>query len=282
MFENGNRNDLHALEEAAGYRRLMEQAGYTVPRIAERDGRSIEYVYSRLKLLQLIPLAKKLFLADEFTAGHAILIARLKPADQARLIGTEKERWYDGALFIGEHALDDPDDRYSGDEFVKPISVRELERWIAEQVRFRPEETDPVLFPETAATLAQAAETQMKVVQITHEFYIQDEARDAKVKTIMPRSWKRADGQRGSKKCEHRVMGVIATGPGYGDAFFVCVAKEKCATHWPKQFKKAQARKKAAKAAAKRRPASSGGATLAREPSEADVRRIDMKRKEQD
>lgn len=274
VFENGNRNDLHALEEAAGYKRLMEQAGYTVPRIAERDGRSIEYVYSRLKLLQLIPLAKKLFLADEFTPGHAILIARLKPADQARLIGTAKEYWDDGALFIGEDALDIPGKRYS-DETVKPISVRELERWIAEQVRFRPEETDPVLFPETAATLAQAAETQMKVVQITHEFYIQDEARDAKVKTIMPHSWKRADGQRGSKKCEHRVMGVIATGPGYGDAFFVCVAKEKCATHWPEQFKKAQARKKAAKATAKRRPASSGGATPAREPSEADVRRTE-------
>lgn len=279
VFENGNRNDLHALEEAAGYKRLMEQAGYTVPRIGERDGRSIEYVYSRLKLLQLIPLAKKLFLADAFTAGHAILIARLKPADQARLIGTEKEYWDDGALFIQENALEDPDalaaERDSEESF-KPISIRELERWIAMYVRFRPEETDPVLFPETAETLAHAAETQMKVVQITHEFCIQDEARDAKVKTIMPRSWKRADGQQGSKKCEHRVLGVIATGPGYGDAFNVCIAKEKCPIHWPEQFKKALARKKAGAKQPKAAPARPGqsdtarmAATAAREKAEA-------------
>jgi len=87
VIENDQREDVHPLEEADGYRRLlMPGTGYDVARVAARIGRSEKYVYDRMKLLQLVPQAQRLFLEGKFDAGHAILLARLKPADQKRAI----------------------------------------------------------------------------------------------------------------------------------------------------------------------------------------------------
>jgi ParB family chromosome partitioning protein len=81
-IENLQREDVHPLDEAQGYRTLMEKAGYDVAVIAAKVGKSESYVYQRLKLVELIPEAQKAFVDEEITAGHAILIARLQPVDQ--------------------------------------------------------------------------------------------------------------------------------------------------------------------------------------------------------
>ncbi len=90
-IENLQRDDLHPLEEAEGYRDLMERGGYDVHSIVVKVGKQISesYIYQRLKLLELIPEAKKLFLEDKIMAGHAILIARLQPNQQKELIKKE-------------------------------------------------------------------------------------------------------------------------------------------------------------------------------------------------
>lgn len=105
VIENDQREDVHPLEEAEGYRSLMTKASYSVEKIAERVGRSEKYVYDRVKLLQLTKPAQKLFLDGKITAGHAILLARLKPKDQERAIDPEAR-----AVFEHEHVLEDPDD----------------------------------------------------------------------------------------------------------------------------------------------------------------------------
>lgn len=81
-LENLHRDDLHPLDEALGYRRLLELPGYDIDVLAGKVGKSTSYVYQRLKLAELTPAAQKAFLADEITAGHAILIARLQPKEQ--------------------------------------------------------------------------------------------------------------------------------------------------------------------------------------------------------
>lgn len=112
VIENLQREDVHPLEEAEGYRALIEKAGYDAEAIAAKVGKSASYVYQRLKLAELIPPAKKAFFDDAVTAGHAILLARLQPSDQAE------------ALKI---ATDE--NRYRG-----TMSVRELSGWIAENI----------------------------------------------------------------------------------------------------------------------------------------------------
>jgi ParB family chromosome partitioning protein len=252
--ENPQHDPLHPLEEAEGYRRLMVEGRADVAAIAARVGRSVKYVYDRMKLLQLTKEAKQLFLDGQMTAGHAILLARLTPADQARALDSERSgNGRVGGLFVSDFGdsglgLEDPD------EAVKPVSVREFDRWIADNVRFSKAAPDPMLFPETATTIQAAVEQKEKIVAITHDYQVPPEARDEKERTYGPMSWKRADGQDAydrqtgrkakSKVCERSVTGVIVIGPGRGEAFRVCVDR-KCAAHWPE--KKATAGKKAPK-----------------------------------
>lgn len=163
LIDNLQRADLHPLEEAEGYRTLMTRAGYSAERLAERRGCSEKYIYDRVKLLQLIPEAQKLFLANTITAGHAILLARLKPEDQKRIVAIDREVSDEGVLLKRDAVLLTDDEEDKLDELadrgkaaypLTPISVRELERYIAEHVRFKPTETDAFLFPDTASDSA--------------------------------------------------------------------------------------------------------------------------------
>lgn len=257
-IENMQRDDLHPLEEADGYAQLMKRAGYDVATIAAKIGRSEKYVYDRVNLLQLTPAAKKVFLDGEIAAGHAILLARLTAEDQARAIGSGKGDWrgLDGGLFQEDLADEAPGLELDDRRKRKPVSVRELDTWINDNVRFKPDEVDlPNLFPETATTLAAAQEEELKVVKITHDYRVPDAARDEKERTYGEASWKRADGEpavspfvgkpKKSKTCEHSVMGVIVAGPGRGQAFRVCVAKKKCKVHWAQEQREAASRAKA-------------------------------------
>lgn len=228
VIENLQRADVHPLEEAEGYHQLSRHPGYDVATVAERVGRSVKYVYDRLKLLGLTKEAKQLFLDDRISAGHAILLARLKPADQARAIGPE------GRLFETEDTLFDPLDGRPERSF-KSCSVRELQAWIDEHVRFDAKAPDPMLFPQTVEEVAKA----QKVVPITFSHFIAPAARDGR--TFGPRAWKRADGHFKSKLCDLSITGVVMVGPRRGEAFPVCVAKEKCTVHWGAEIKKRKA-----------------------------------------
>ncbi len=97
IVENLQRKDVHALEEALGYKSLLDlrdggKALYTIESIAERVGKSVSYVYQRLKLADLSEPFQRQFIEHPmaFTAGHAILVARLTAKDQDRLL---KEFW---------------------------------------------------------------------------------------------------------------------------------------------------------------------------------------------
>jgi ParB family chromosome partitioning protein len=113
VIENLQRADVHPLEEAAGYKQLMAMAGQgagkmDVGAIAAKVGRSVAYIYDRVKLCALIPEAQKIFLADKITAGHAILLARLAPEDQKRCIDPDRaSEGYGrlGGLWTGEYRL---------------------------------------------------------------------------------------------------------------------------------------------------------------------------------
>src|SRR5258708_5127501 len=82
--ENLQREGIHPLEEALGFRSLLElkDGTYTVASIAARAGQSEAYVYSRVKLTELTPPVAEAFLNDKITTGHALLIAKLPAAQQ--------------------------------------------------------------------------------------------------------------------------------------------------------------------------------------------------------
>lgn len=237
-IENKQREDVEPLDEAEGFKLLMQKAGYDVGKLAARIGLSKEYVYARLKLLQLVPEAKKYLQERVITPGHAILLARLSPSEQRKVIGNPTRGSTYGqlsGLFEGE------DSESAGRQMnlalregVKVRSVRELESYINDHIRQRPEEIDSFFFPETAKALAAAKEEALKVVHITHAFLAKDDVRSAdKARVYGSASWKHAGGRKG-KACDYAALGVVVSGPGRGDSLMVCVRRDKCTLHWPK------------------------------------------------
>lgn len=255
-IENKQREDVTPLDEAAGFRLLMEKAGYDVSKLAARIGLSMKYVYDRLKLLQLIPEAKKYLEEGTITAGHAILLARLKPAEQKRVMGDPKrvnryQYQAGGGLFQGEDAeyeTDQPSLELT--RAVKAVSVRELANYINDHVRFRPEDVDPVLFPETVKALKDAENDDLDPVYITYDHQLRDDAKDGKVRTYGKISWRRADGQKKSKTCVWSRIGIVAAGQYRGEAFRVCVNRDKCEVHFQDSARAAKRRKAADRATA--------------------------------
>jgi len=88
VIENVQRESVHELDEALGYKALIKQdpALYTVETLAAKVGRSPSYIYQRLKLAELTPNLQKAFYEGKLTAGHAAEIARLQPKDQERAL----------------------------------------------------------------------------------------------------------------------------------------------------------------------------------------------------
>src|SRR5438105_11081006 len=81
--ENLQREDIHPLEEALGFKSLLELGEpYNISHIAARAGKSEAYVYGRLRLSDLIPPVAEAFLKDKVSIGHALLIAKLPVAQQ--------------------------------------------------------------------------------------------------------------------------------------------------------------------------------------------------------
>lgn len=237
--ENRQRNNLNAMDEARGFVDWMKTAGLKIPDIAGRIGLSEKYVYDRVKLLQLIPALQELLVNGTITPGHGIILARISKEDQERALKGHSGNGVIDGLF--EHEDTDVPGLKLGDKR-KPVSVRELQTWVDDNVRFVPEAVDlPNLFPETKAQLEVAQEEELKVVKITRDYRVPEDAKDAKERTYGSASWKRADGQSetgwdgrkvGGKPCDQAVMGVVVAGPGRGEAFRVCVAKKTCDVHW--------------------------------------------------
>ncbi|OGT03327.1 MAG: hypothetical protein A2143_08145 [Gallionellales bacterium RBG_16_57_15] len=83
VIENLQRDDLHPLEEAEGYQRLIE-LGSKAEDLGTEIGKSRAYVYARLKLLTLCNDARKAFYDGLLDASRALLIARI-PTDKLQL-----------------------------------------------------------------------------------------------------------------------------------------------------------------------------------------------------
>jgi ParB family chromosome partitioning protein len=71
LIENLQREDLNPVEEAMGYRSLMDAFGMTQEQVAERVGKSRSAVANALRLLNLRPQELELLKLGKITAGHA-------------------------------------------------------------------------------------------------------------------------------------------------------------------------------------------------------------------
>ena len=86
VVENIHRVQLNPLEEAAAYRQLLEDFGFTQEELAAKLGRSRPSISNTLRLLSLPPAVQRRVAAGVVSAGHAkALLALSDPTVQERL-----------------------------------------------------------------------------------------------------------------------------------------------------------------------------------------------------
>jgi len=87
IIENVQRADLNPLEEALGYKALVERFGRTQEAVAQTVGKSRSHVANAMRLLALPDEVQEHILAGRLTAGHARAVAAaIDPAGLAKQV----------------------------------------------------------------------------------------------------------------------------------------------------------------------------------------------------
>jgi ParB family chromosome partitioning protein len=80
IVENVQRHDLNPLEEAQGYKRLIDDFKYDQDKVAKFIGKSRSYISNSLRLLSLPTEVIALIESQKLTAGHAKILVGLENA----------------------------------------------------------------------------------------------------------------------------------------------------------------------------------------------------------
>lgn len=268
IVENLQRKDVHPLEEAQGFRALLslDTPKYNVEQIAAKTGKSPAYCLARLKLTELAPVVIEAFSKDEIGVGHALLLAKLQPAQQEEALPhCFREDWGSGSK--ARRIL---------------LPVRQLQSWIEQNVMLIlkdapfskrdaqlvpaagscldcPKRTghNKLLFADLSgnsdacsdpscyaakldAHVKKAIADKPKLVQITTAY-----GKPAEGSPIVPRNQyveirqekpqnKYQQAAPEYKPCKHTTDAIIAEGIGKGTIHKVC-ADPNCAIHHPKK-----------------------------------------------
>lgn len=283
VVENGQREDVSAVEEARGYQALMKaDKKYTVAIVAAKVGKSESYVYRRVKLLELAAPLLEALEENRLSVAHAEKLARLDRGQQLKAAGlcdyNGKPAPFrgDGVVWRASPLLDE-DRQKPGLADLQPLHA--LESWIRNKTFFAPAtETTRHFQPELAKELDQAIDATLTSALDEDENLEQDDAAAlraemaASVVTVttdsmarsrmglkanapmplVPSKWREVKG----KACEHTRVGVVVHG-SESRVIKVCTAKTKCEIHFPELKRK----KKAAATARKSSVGSSAGRT---------------------
>ena len=101
IVENVQRHDLNPLEEAQGYKRLIDEFSYDQEKVSKFIGKSRSYITNSLRLLNLPTVVLNYVEQKKITAGHAKILVGL-----------------DNATFVAEKIIE------------KKLSVRQTENFV--------------------------------------------------------------------------------------------------------------------------------------------------------
>ena len=101
IVENVQRHDLNSIEEAEGYKRLIDEFSYDQDQVAKFIGKSRSHITNSLRLLTLSDYIIDLIITNKISPGHAKILVGL-----------------DNALFVAEKIIE------------KNMSVRQAENFV--------------------------------------------------------------------------------------------------------------------------------------------------------
>lgn len=127
LIENGQREDLHEIEEAEAYERLRKVHGMSVEDIALKVGKTPATVYARMKLVALCKAGREACFNGHITPSVALYIARI-PSEKLQLeaLAELEKRAKDIDGFDAEDERDEgPDVVASAVKLRTPVSERQ-------------------------------------------------------------------------------------------------------------------------------------------------------------
>ncbi|MFQ5966044.1 MAG: ParB/RepB/Spo0J family partition protein [Acidimicrobiia bacterium] len=137
LIENVQREDLNPLEEAGGYRQLLEDFGMTHEQVADRVGKSRSAVSNTLRLLGLPPEIQGMLARGELTAGHARALLGAEDAAYAEHIARRAaaEGWSVRQVETAVRARSETREVKQKDlDTARPAAIIELEERLAERL----------------------------------------------------------------------------------------------------------------------------------------------------
>lgn len=158
LIENLQREDLNPIEEAMGYKSLIDRFGLTQDKISERVGKSRSNVANMLRLLNLDPEIQSLVQSGKISAGHA----------RALLAIASREQRLDAAKRIADEGLTVRQVEELAKNKPKPVSKKSAVK------------ADTAIYPDVEKDLSEKFGTKVKIKggdkgKIEIEFYSMDD-----------------------------------------------------------------------------------------------------------
>ena len=107
LIENIQRQDLNAIEEGEGYRRLIEEFGHTQEELGRALGKSRSHIANTMRLLNLPDDVRAMVIDGRLSAGHArAILTSVNPLALAQLVIADgmSVRQIEAALRYEKHA----------------------------------------------------------------------------------------------------------------------------------------------------------------------------------
>ncbi len=120
IVENVQRQDLNPLEEAQGYKRLIDDFSYDHEKVSKFIGKSRSYITNSLRLLSLPMEVIKLIESQKLSAGHAKI-----------LVGLEN------AIFVANKIVEKKLSVRQAENFVKIFKNKKLKRFNSSDVNIK-------------------------------------------------------------------------------------------------------------------------------------------------
>lgn len=137
IIENLQREDLNAIEEAEGYRKLMDDLNLTQQQVAERLSKSRPYIANMLRLLHLPISIANMIKDGRLSGAHGRTLLTVKDDYQMQRIAQQavKEAWSVRYLeqYVNEHFGKKSATTSQAKTTVKPKFIKQQERQLKEQ-----------------------------------------------------------------------------------------------------------------------------------------------------
>lgn len=137
IIENIQRSDLNPVDEAAGYRQLMDRFGHTQDQLATALGKSRSHIANQMRLLNLPDSVLDWLASGKLSAGHARTLVGHDDAQRLAQHIIDKGLSVREAEKLAKTGLNPPAPRRSASPSTKDADTQQLEAEMSAQLKMK-------------------------------------------------------------------------------------------------------------------------------------------------